>query len=124
MTEYRHASDITSKTENARLRRAIAQADLSDCYKRHGAVIYRGGAMLGVGVNVIKNDPLFVGEATVTPSTHAETMAIRACGMADLSNAVLFVARVNRLGEVRNSKPCATCQEAIEKAGIKRVIYT
>lgn len=124
MTDYKHASEITSKAENARMRRAIAQAELSDCYYQHGAVIYRAGSVLGVGVNVIKNDPVYVGPACVNPDNHAETMAIRSCRFADLSNAVLYVARVNRVGEPRNSMPCRTCQDAIEKAGIKRVIYT
>lgn len=105
--------------------RAIAQAGISDCKKKHGAVIYKGGSLISVGINVIKNDPLIVGVATITPNTHAETMAIRACGpYADLSNAVLFVARVNQFGNPLNSMPCSTCQEAIENAGIKRVIYT
>jgi deoxycytidylate deaminase len=38
--------------------------------------------------------------------------------------AILYVARVNRQGIDRNSKPCYICNELIENSGIKKVIYT
>lgn len=100
-------------------------AELSTAKQRHGAVIYKGGSVLSVGVNAVHNDPLFTGEFTRNPNTHAETQAIRACSPdIDLSNATLYVARVNKRGEPMYSKPCKTCQEAIDLAGIKKVIYT
>lgn len=114
-----------SNTDKTRLSRAMKAAELSEANQRHGAMIYRGGAVISVGINVVRNNPFFVGEDTINPNHHAETMAIRACSPdADLSNAVIYVARVNRRGKPLMSKPCATCQEAIEKAGIKRVVYT
>lgn len=79
---------------------------------------------MSIGISVVKNNPLYVGEATRNPSTHAEALAIRACGSVDLSNATIYVARINKHGERRYSKPCDDCQEAIDKAGIKRVVYT
>lgn len=125
MTEYVHSSERTSNAENARMRRTLALAGLSQANQRHGSIIYRAGSILGVGVNIVKNDPFILGMDAVNPNCHAETMAIRSCGPdANLSNAVLYVARVNRRGMPLNSKPCRTCQVAIEKAGIKRVIYT
>ena len=38
--------------------------------------------------------------------------------------ATLFVARVNKSGEDRLSKPCVNCQKYIEESKIKNVIYT
>lgn len=113
-----------SNTDRSRLNRAIKAADLSESRHKHGAVVYKGGSLMSVGVSVVKNDPLYVGEATRNPSTHAEALAIRACGDVDLSNALIYVARINAHGEPRLSKPCPDCQEAIEVAGIKRVVYT
>lgn len=79
---------------------------------------------MSVGISVVKNNPLYVGEATRNPSTHAEALAIRACGDVDLSNAVIYVSRINRHGDTLLSKPCDDCQMAIEVAQIKRVVYT
>lgn len=99
-------------------------AELSESHQQHGAAIYKGGSLMSIGVSVVKNDPLYVGEATRNPATHAEALAIRACGPIDLSNATIYVARVNNHGEPRLSKPCPDCQSAIDKAEIKRVVYT
>lgn len=114
-----------TNTHKSRIKRALKAAKLSDARQRHGAVIYKGGSLISIGVNVVKNDPYFCGDACKNPNNHAETMAIRACGPDfDFSNAILYVARVNRSGKPLNSKPCATCEEAIEASGIKKVYHT
>ena len=114
-----------SNTQKTRLLRALKVAELSTANQRHGAVLYKGGSVLSLGVNTVPNDHLSTGEFTGSPSTHAETQAIRACGPdVDLSNTTLYVARVNKNGNSMFSKPCKTCQEAIDLAGIKKVIYT
>lgn len=115
---------MLSKTERSRLSRAMKAAELSEAKQRHGAVIYKGGSLLSVGINAVKNCPIFVGADAKNPATHAEAQAIRACGDTDLSGAVIFVARINRSGEPLMSAPCPSCQTAIEVAGIKRVVYT
>lgn len=99
-------------------------AQNSTCKQQHGAIIYRSGAVLSVGINRNKNNPTFVGEATKNWSVHAEVAAIKACGNANLKNATLYVARINKSGSPMMSKPCVKCQKAIEDAGIKKVIYT
>lgn len=114
-----------SNSQQTRLLRALKVAELSSANQRHGAVIYKGGSVLSLGVNTVPNDHLSTGEFTGSPNTHAETQAIRACGPdVDLSNTTLYVARVNKNGIPMFSKPCKTCQEAIDLAGIKKVIYT
>lgn len=114
-----------SNKEASRLSRAMKLASMSEARQKHGAAIYIGGSLQAVGVNVVKNDVEIIGIDAKNPNYHAETMAIRACGPdADLSNAVLYVARINRKGLPLNSKPCPSCQEAIFKAGIKRVVHT
>lgn len=114
-----------SNTDKSRILRAMKAAELSEEKQKHGAVIYKGGSLISVGINAIDNDPLFVGVDAINPKTHAEAMAIRACNPdVDLSNAIIYVARVNNNGDPVLSKPCATCQKAIEDAKIKRVVYT
>lgn len=113
-----------SNTDKKRLVRAMRLAENSSCKQKHGAIIIRGGATMSVGVNVNKNDPVFVGESTTHISVHAEAAAIRACGSADLSNAIIYVARINNSLSPMMSKPCSKCQILIKNAGIKRVVYT
>jgi len=50
-------------------------------------------------------------------------VAIREAGQ-NLKGAVIYVARVNKNGEDRDSKPCIKCSGLIKNAGIKKVIYT
>jgi len=58
------------------------------------------------------------------PSEHAEAAAIRRCGKADLRNAILYVSRVNNMGQEMMSKPCENCQQEIKRAGIRKIVYT
>jgi len=113
-----------SKTHRSRLDRAIKLAHLSEERQRHGCAIYKGGSLISVGVNVVKNDPYIIGDCAKNPNHHAETMAIRAAGQADLKGATIYVARINRYGSPLYSRPCDTCREAIEKAGIRKIVYT
>lgn len=112
-----------SKTHRSRLNKAIKIAGLSEEFQKHGAAIYKGGSLMSVGVNVIKNDPFIVGTDAVNPNHHAETMAIRAT-KADLRGAVIYVARINNSGKPMMSRPCKTCREAIALAGIRKIVYT
>jgi len=106
------------------LDKAIRLAELSDCKMRHGAVVIKGGRVLGVGINVMKNDPNIVPDPKTQSSVHAECAAIRACGNTDLRGATLYVARIGKDGKPAMSKPCINCQKALRDRGIKKVFYT
>lgn len=53
---------------------------------------------------------------------HSEISALRQVD--NPKGAIIYNARVNRQGETRLAKPCDACQEAIEEAGVKRVVWT
>ena len=92
---------------------------------RHGAVLVKGGKVVGVGVNSTRG----VSSVDATENSwrssyvHAEEVAIRAAG-SRASGATLYVARVNRHGAPRLSEPCARCEGAISRSGVKRVVFT
>ena len=113
-----------SKTDKSRLKRAMKLAKISTCKQKHGAIIIKGGSVLSVGINRNKNNPTFVGEATKNWSVHAEAAAIKACAGADLRNAIIYVARINKAHEPMMSKPCQKCEKLIREAGIRKVVYT
>lgn len=116
---------MLSKKDKAFLSVARYFATKSNARNTHGAVIVKGGRVVGTGYNRNRNHPTIVSPEHIKTncSIHAEESAIRDAGY-DVKNAVIYVARVNKSGEDRDSKPCPRCRVLIEKSGIKRIIYT
>lgn len=114
-----------SNSEQAYLAAARYFASKSKSNKMHGAVVVKSGRVVGTGYNKDRNHPLFISPEHIKPhcSRHAEAEAIKEA-RTNATGAVLYVARVNRQGQDRNSKPCKLCQEVIAEVGIKKVIYT
>lgn len=78
---------------------------------------------MSVGINTNRNDPAIIGDAQLNYSVHAEVAALRGLGHS-VKNGIMYVARVDKKGEPKMSKPCAKCQEALKKAGVRKVVYT
>ena len=101
------------------LERALGVASTSTCKQRHGAIVVKHGRVLGSGTNRRRNDPRYVDWRS--SSIHAEITAMRRAGFP--TRATIYVARINRIGEARYSKPCANCQEVLDSFKIK-VVHT
>ncbi len=116
---------MLSNREKAFLSVARYLASKSDARQKHGAIVVKGGSVLGTGYNKDRNHPDNVSPEHIKThcSVHAEVEAIRDAGW-NVKGAVLYVARVNRFGEDRYSKPCDRCTVVIEETQIKKVIYT
>lgn len=116
---------MLSNREKAFLSVAKYFATKSEARQRHGAIVVKGGSVLGTGYNKDRNHPMRVSPEHIKTqcSRHAEIEAMRDASW-NVRGAVLYVARVNRQGKSRNSKPCRYCQEAIDRLSIKKVIYT
>ncbi|QGH76478.1 deoxycytidylate deaminase [Streptomyces phage Daubenski] len=118
-------SDSTglSKRDRSFLSLAMSLSLKSNMKQAHGAVIVRGGRVLSLGWNTLKNDPTNVSDEHIARycSVHAERMAIARCKKA--AGATIYIAR-NKAGVPRHSKPCDACDRAIKMAGISRVVYT
>ena len=116
---------ILSNSERAYLSAARYFAAKSKARKMHGAVVVKSGRVVGTGYNKDRNSPFVVSPEHIKPhcSTHAEVAAIKEA-KTNATGAVLYVARVNRQGQDRNSKPCRLYQAVITEVGIKKVIYT
>ena len=113
-----------SKRDQAYLSVATYLASQSECRMKHGAVIVKGGRVLSTGTNKERNHPMQVSSEHIKThcSVHAEMDAIKKAG--DIRGATIYVARVNKNGQQRNSRPCTLCYRIIKNAGIKKVIYT
>lgn len=117
--------DDLSRKQRSFLDLAVRVAESSEVSFKHGAVVVRGGSVLSVGVNKWKNPmkPDFPPSAyDPTISVHAEVDALSRC--ADPRGATIYIARVNKRGEERISRPCIDCEKALIVAGVRKVIYT
>lgn len=116
---------MLSKKDTAYLSVARYFATKSNARNTHGAVVVKGGRVLGTGWNKDRNHPQIVSPEHIKTdcSYHAEEVAIRESGN-NLKGAVIYVARVNKQGLDRDSHPCQKCSELIKSVGIKKVIYT
>lgn len=114
-----------SKTDRAYLNVARYMAKKSHARNTHGAVVVKSGRVMGTGYNKDRNHPAIVSPEHIKSdcSYHAEQVAIREAGD-NLRGAIIYVARVNKNGQDRNSKPCPRCNKLIQDAGIKRVVFT
>lgn len=114
-----------TRAEEAHLSRAVKVAGQSTCRQMHGAVIAVGRRVLALGVNSFRSHPMHVTDPKREASFHAEVAVLRQLNY-DVNDgrSVLFVARVNRLGEPMLSMPCPECRLAIAKAGVGKVVYT
>jgi deoxycytidylate deaminase len=91
---------------------------------KHGSVIVKGGRVISTGVNKERSHPRIVSSEHIKDhcSVHAEIDAIKKAR--DVNGATIYIARVNKRGEARDSRPCKRCFEVIKSNGIKKVIYT
>lgn len=91
--------------------------------QKHGCVIVQGGSVIATAHNKRRHHDYYGWIPEDKCSFHAEVVAIRRT-KADLSDATIYVARINKGGKQRYSAPCPNCQKVIEQAGIRKVIYT
>ena len=107
-----------SLTSLTRLDRALSEAIKAKGSYRLGALVIRGGSILGTGHNVTKNNPANTGSNW---SVHAEVSALRGI---DATHATLYVARITLGGIVAMARPCPACMVAIRAAGVNKIVHT
>lgn len=103
---------------------AVEAAKASKARQRHGCVVVKNGNILSVGFNIDINHPTKLSEEHVKSgaSVHAEMRALSR--VADPSNTVVYVARINKKGSLMYSRPCTRCEDQLDSYGIKRVVHT
>ena len=94
---------------------------------RHGALLIRGGSIIKTAFNKDKFSSF--GErfrnSDYGPATHhAELSCISGIDRSKTNGASMFVVRINRQGELRLSKPCPMCHDALKFTGVRKVYYS
>lgn len=89
---------------------AMGIATQSQCRQMHGALVVKHGKVLGASPNRYRNDARI---CHLNASVHAEIAALRRAGWP--KKAKVYVARINKQGEARLSKPCIKCQAVLDE---------
>jgi hypothetical protein len=103
------------------------------CYKDvhntqfHYAEVYRRNRLIASSRNKIGSRSRGCGWSDHT--LHAERAVVKRIGdISQLRGCVLIVIRLNKQGDVLNSKPCCDCQKFLTKCmkeyGLRKVIYS
>lgn len=104
------------------LRLALQQAEKANHPKwKVGAVVVRGGSVVGQGFNRYRNSPANVHHQDV--SYHAEDVALRRAGD-NASGSTIYVARLTMGGDLGLAKPCLRCQELLDRYNVHTVVWT
>lgn len=108
---------------NRHLTAAVALATTAAPTKyRHAAIAVKRGQVVAHATNLTRHTHPSNSDWRVA-SIHAEERVLRQLG-STAAGATLYIARVNRGGEPRNSQPCRRCQGQLDRAGVRRVAYT
>ena len=94
---------------------------------KHGAILVRAGAVINTSCNKNKYKAWANqfrkkqhGHATI----HAEIGAILGLDRSLTEGSTIYVVRVGKCGDLKNSKPCPMCEAAMQYVGIKKVVYS
>jgi deoxycytidylate deaminase len=95
---------------------------------RHGAVLCRGSAIVGYGINSEKYSSIgakYRPDHKGVSTYHAEIAAIMNLPRDVIKGSTIYVARVSKGSkEDRMSKPCIMCHAVLKAQGVKKVYYT
>ncbi len=87
---------------------------------RHGCVVLRNGKVISTGFNYPRLR--IINKTRLSCSTHAEMSAILSLKNKK-ANSILVI-RINKDGQLCDSKPCQYCFNFIENSGIKKIYYS
>lgn len=97
---------------------AQAAARKSTMKPQVGAVVVRGGRVLGVGFNS-------EGYSKRTPGAWSRHAEVQACLNVDVRGATVFVYRAHGLtGGPMLARPCLSCWEFMRQAQVRRAVWT
>lgn len=102
-------------------------AERSEFYPyRHGAILAKGSSILSTSENKNKYNSFadrfcqHNGIATI----HAELGCILGVNNSITRNGSIYVVRIGKKGQLKNSKPCCMCMSCMSFVGIKKVYYS
>lgn len=99
---------------------ALIQSNKSDMKIKHAAIAVRRGKVISTGYNEYRN--VYKGYNCFI-STHSEVKCCINMEKKTNKECDIYVYRVNKDCNLKNTKPCNTCIWFMKKSGIKNIIY-
>lgn len=96
------------------IREAMDQARKSSFSQRLGAVVVNNNRVVGRGFNYAHSTGQPFGDGE-----HAEVAALNNTTAKFRKESTVYVVRLDKTGNIRNSKPCGTCVKIMQKLGVK-----
>jgi len=118
---------MLSRKERRYIELAKRISHQSDYTHRHGAVLVKGSKVVNVSCNKNKFSSFakrFKKSDKKFATVHAELGSILNVERAQTDGATIYVVRTNNQNELRLSKPCNMCEEAMRWVGVKKVVYS
>lgn len=115
---------MLSKRDRARLDIASKLAEFSTCKQRHGAVVFRGGRLLGMGFNKSHVNNQWLEGHEFPSTTHAEVAALKHLSDDVVRGSTVYVSRILKNGDEAISRPCNKCAMYLIERGVKSVVFT
>jgi len=124
---------VLSTRDKRFLKRAANMAKKREVdFHNHCTIITKGPKVVAIGYNSYKNDPRHLSDEHVRGvpgrnlrhgvGPHSEISALQQ--VSDPTGVTVYVVRVMKNGELAESKPCEVCTEALQEAGVKRVVWS
>lgn len=105
----------------------VIEATKSDfrCFK-HGAILVRGGKIINSAHNECVHSKFAdrFKKHDGWGTKHAELSVILGIDRKVTTGADVYVVRINPSGLIKNSKPCAMCEDVLRFVGVRRVFYS
>jgi len=125
--EYEPQIKNLSKKERKYIELARRVSHQSDYTQRHGAVLVKGSNVVNVSCNKNKFSSFalkFRRRNKDYATVHAELGSVLNVERSNTEGSTVYVVRTNNQDDLRLSKPCNMCEEAMRWVGIKKVIYS
>ena len=102
---------------------AYCQAIKSEMNFNHGCVLIHRGKIVGKGFNCY-HDSNYKSEYSLHAEINAINNGLKKLHVNDLKKCELVIIRINKNGEMLNSRPCNNCKKVIEGYKIKKIFYS
>lgn len=107
---------------------AHAMVDLPNSYFKHFSFLMKGSKILSVGWNDRSANSFKINEKLVSyplGGLHSESFCIKRLQDFNMCRrATLVNVRINKQGELRNSKPCDICSNLLNVLGFRIIYYS
>jgi tRNA(Arg) A34 adenosine deaminase TadA len=123
-TALKTASTFAMKCHESLIDTCIHESHKSTMKMRHGAAIVYRGRMVAVACNVSICDSLPPPFSSIHAEVHVIRKFLERYPKKLLRHCTLVVIRVDRNGDLRNSRPCNNCHDYIVKNRVPKVIYS